>query len=242
MRKLLATTCLLFLSLSCDKSTDATSADSATSSAPVSAAKLYDEDLKEEPCTLLTAKMVAAVAGVPADQVEQREISRMCLYSWEGGNTGIAFIEVYETAEKAIARFERSHQSMTGAQVQAAMSEIGKAAEEKLAEDAKAGEDVPSPDHVAPVVGAMAASMGGGITFEAIEGLGDRAAFETTRHETKIEILDRTIVSYANKIDVLTGNLGFDISYSLDTNGGEAKILRDECIAVARAVLDGLPK
>ena len=146
-----------------------------------------------------------------------------------------AGIETYETAEEAITRFERSHKSMTGAQVQDAMGEIGKAAEEKLEEGAKADEDLPDPEHVAPVVGAMAASMGGGITFEAIEGLGDLAAFETTRHETRIEVLDRTIVSYANKLDVLTGNLTVDVSFSIDGN-------RDECIAVARAVLDGLPK
>jgi hypothetical protein len=73
-----------------------------------------------------------------------------------------------------------------------------------------------------------------------VAGLGDMAAYETTRHETKIG--DRSFVSYANKLDVLTGNLTFDVSFALDGNGSDAKMYRDEAVGLARAVLDGLPQ
>ena len=46
-------------------------------------------------------------------------------------------------------------------------------------------------------------------------------------------------MSYANKLTVLTGNLSFDVTFVLD---GDAKMYKDENVALARAVLDGLPK
>jgi len=244
MRNLTLLSCL-FLFIACNSSdggapasssTDATASQAASSSS----GKIYEEGLRKQPCMLLTADMVAAVVQVPVDQVEQRELSTMCLYEWEGGNAGILFIETHETADKARTLFENAHKSMTGAEVKSAMQQIGEGAKEKLAGDEKAGQEVPDAEHVDTVTDAMSGSMGGGITFEAVTGLGDMAAYETTRHETKIG--DRVLVSYANKLDVLTGNLSFDISFAFDNDGGDAQMYQDEAVALARAVLDGLPR
>ncbi len=120
------------------------------------------------------------------------------------------------------------------------MEKNGGGAKKKLEEDAAAGKDTPDSEHVDPVIDTMGDSMGGGITFEAVEGLGDSAAYETTRHET--EIGDRVLVSYANKLDVLIGNLSFDVTFVLDGDGSDTKMFRDENIALARAVIDGLPR
>lgn len=216
------------------------SSDSPTPAAASAAS--YDEALAGDPCALLTPAMVAAVAGVPESQLEQRAMKtgNMCIYSWDGGNASIAFVKVHDSADKARSRFESEHQSMTGEEVSAAMAEIGKRTKEKLEEDAAAGEDVPDPEQVEPVTGAMAEALDGGISFEPVTGVGDLAAYETTRHETRLG--GQVFVSYANKLDVLTGNLTFDITFALDDEPGEAKMYRNEAIALARAVLDGLPR
>jgi hypothetical protein len=200
---------------------------------------LYDESIREDPCALLTTDMVAKVANKPAAEIEQRNVSAMCLYSWEGGNAGIAFVKAHKSVERAKVAFENSHKNMSGAEVKAAMDTIGEKAKENLKEEAKAGKKVPGADAVDPVAGAVAKSMGGGITFEPVDGLGDMAAYETTRHENKIAGM--SIVSYANKIDVVTGNLSFDLSFAYDAADRQGTMQKDEAIALAKAVLAGLP-
>lgn len=231
----------VLLAIACGSPDAGPSSSAAAKAEPVAAttAHVFDEALTEATCDLLTTAMVASVAGVAAEAIEQREISGMCLYSWDGGNANIAFVKTYESADAARQRFENEHESMTGTEVRATMAEIGDGAREKLREDAAAGAEVPDPEAVQPVVGAMADSMDGGISFEAVPGLGDLAAFETTRHVTSFG--GQTFVSYANKLDVLIGNLTFDVSFAFDEDPGEAKMYRDENVALARAVLEGLP-
>lgn len=243
MRRFTIAACAACLVLACGSPDPAEPGPSATDSSGAAAAApsaLYDESLTDDPCALLTPAMVASVAGVAVELLEPRQTSGMCIYSWDGGTANIAFIKTYDDPEKAKSRFENEHRNMTGAEVGAAMAEIGERAKERLREEAAAGEDVPQAEEVEPVTGVMADALGGGISFEAIEGVGDMAAYETTRHET--EFGDQKFVSYANKLDVLSGNLTFDISFARDEEGGEAKMYRNEAIALARAVLDGLPR
>lgn len=243
--------CSLLLALSCKSSdkkdgkseTEGAAADQSApageSGAAAASGKLYDKSIKEDVCALLTTDMVAAVAKKPVGEVEQKAISSMCRYEWEGGNAGIAFVRVHDSVEDARQRFERSHKNMSGEEVKDAMKKIGEGAEKRLEEDAKKGKKVPNADAVKPVTGAMAKSMAGGITFEAVEGLGDMAAYETTRHENTIS--GTTIVSYANNIDVLVGNMSFDISFSFDGVDHKGTMQKDEAIALAKAVIAALP-
>ncbi len=165
-------------------------------------------------------------------------MSSMCIYSWEGGKANIAFVRVFDDAEKAGVRFANAHKNMSGAEVKEAMQQIGEQAKRNLDQKAEAGEEVPDKNQVDTVVGGMGSSMGGGIQFEVVEGLGDQAAFDVTRHETKIG--DQVLVSHANKLDVLIGNLSFTVSYSLDRGPEGSSISKDENVALARAVLAGL--
>lgn len=203
--------------------------------ATAAVAKVFPDDFGKKPCEVLTPSMVAKVAKVSAEGVTSKEMMGMCLYEWEGGNANIGFIRVRATAEDAKQRWESAHKNMSPEEVKAAFEKIGDAAEKKLEEDAKQGEAKADPKHAKPVLGAMAGGLSGGIQWERVEGLGDAAAFEPTRHENKI--MDQTIVSYANKMDVLVANISFSVGYSLD---GEAKLYKDEGGALAREVIAGL--
>ncbi len=218
--------------------TKAGTAAAEPSSVAKGAGGLFDESIREDPCALLTGEMVAKVAKVEADKVEQRKIRGMCLYEFQGGNAGIAFVKTYKSVEMANTRFTNGHKGMTGAEVKAAMDTIADGAKDKLATEADKGKKVPGDKAVEVVAGGVAKSMGGGIQFETVEGLGDKAAYDITRHETIIA--DTKIVSYANKIDVLLGNLGFSISYSLNAADHQGKMHKEEAVELSNLVLVGL--
>ena len=78
-----------------------------------------------------------------------------------------------------------------------------------------------------------------GATFESVDGLGDEAVFDTTATETRLG--DRTVVSYANNLDVLVENLTFDVSFTRADDAATGRLYREENVALARAVLEGLP-
>lgn len=210
-------------------------AQEAVAEAEAAVAKVFPDDFGKKPCEVLTPSMVAKVANVSAEGLTSKEMMGMCLYEWEGGNANIGFIRVSATAEHARKRWENAHKNMSPEEVKAAFEKIGDAAEKKLEADAKKGEAKADPKHAKPVLNAMGGGLSGGIQWEHVEGLGDAAAFEATRHENKI--LDQTIVSYANKMDVLVENISFSVGFSLD---GEPKLYKDEGIAVAREVIAGL--
>ena len=75
-----------------------------------------------------------------------------------------------------------------------------------------------------------------GITFESVDAVGDAAAYETTKHTNKIA--NTIIVNYANKIDVLTGDLRFSLSFERH-DGHDGQMYKAEAIALAQAVLSG---
>lgn len=240
----------LFLLVACKSGDEApASADKASSGTEqvspkgatkvvASASGLFDKDAVKDPCTLLKAEMVATVAKVPATEVTQRKISTMCLYEWQGGNAGLSFVRVLDTVEAAQKRFERAHEDMDVEEVKAAMEELGAGAKMRIAAGTEEGKKMPTGKSVDVITNGAVKSMGSGIKFEAVEGLGDMAAYETTRHETIVA--NTKIVSYANKMDVLTGNLSFSISYSLNAADHQGTMHKEEAVALSKLVLDGL--
>lgn len=211
----------------------------ASEAAQAASAKVFDKEMSKKPCELMTKAMVAKVAGVGEDAFEVREIAGMCLFEWDGGNASIGFIRVKKSAEMAATFFANGHKDMSGEEVAAAFDKIGAEAKKKLEEDAEKGEAKADPEHVKPVTSAMGGALSGGLKFEAVAGLGDAAFYEATRSET--EIMGKTIVSYANKLDVLVGNMSFGVTFARNDALGEAKMYKDENIALARAVVDALP-
>ena len=192
--------------------------------------RLFDKkNLK--PCELLDADSVAAVAGVDVASVEQMEMASMCLYSWEGGSASMGMIRVSKTVESARSSFENSYRSMSRQEVAEGMAKINEQIEKK----SEAGETDVDPEAAKTVTGAMAGAFAGGLQFEDIEGLGDLARFETTRSEVKVGTM--TIVSYANSMNVLVGNMKFTVTFNRDE---EVRLYRDENIDLARAVLERL--
>lgn len=184
--------------------------------------KQYDEGLAESACELLTAEMISTVSKIPADAIKQRAPSGMCLYQWEGGTAGIAFIKVYSTPTEAAEHFTRSHKLLAPGEAKPAMH------------GAASGHGKPAVD----VEGEITKSMGGSVNFEAVSDLGDQAAYDATRHESKVA--HTTLVSYGNKLDVRVGNLAFGVSFALDAEDHVGTMQKDEAIALARLVLEPL--
>ena len=248
MKTLAMLGCALFLCVACksgdeakpggDKSQPEGLATAAGDSPTPSAGKLFGEELRKDPCALLTTEMVASVSKVPAETIEHKKASVLCIFEWEGGNASIGFITAFKSIESAETRFANAHKSMTGAEVKEAMDKIGEGAKGELDKAADKGKKTPSDKSVDTVTSGVAKSMGGGIKFEPVEGLGDQAFYDSSRHETVIA--KTSIVSYANKLDVLIGNLSFSVSYSLDAPDHQGKMHKEEVIALAKLVLAGL--
>ncbi len=221
MRRITVVACSLLLSFACKSSEKAEPVKAPAAKAePTSVKATEDAKKTSKACTMLTAEMVATVAKVPVDELKLQAGTDRCLYKWRKGTAGIGFIKTAKSAADARAQFENDHKNMTAAEVGAAM--------DKLAGEAKKGEEV--------AAGATK-SMGGGITFESVDAVGDAAAYETTKHTNKIA--NAVIVNYANKIDVLTGDLRFSLSFKRH-EGHDGQMYKAEAIALAQAVLSGL--
>lgn len=198
-----------------------------------SAGKLHDRELTGRTCELLTPEAVAAVAGVDASSLEQRAVTSMCVYSWDGGQASLGMLSVEKTAEAARDRFDNTYRSMTGEEVAQTMGEINAGLDRK----ADAGDTDVDPQKARQVTGAMGSAFAGGLQFEDVPGVGDLARFETTKTEVKLG--GNTFVAYANSLNVLAGNLKFKVSFNRD---GEPRLYRDESVALAAAVIDKLPR
>jgi len=197
-----------------------------------STGKLFDREITKQPCDLLTPDAVAVVAGVEASAIEQRKMASMCLFSWEDGNASIGLLRTDKTVEAARKRFENSYANQSGEEVAEAAAQINARIEKQKDE----GKTDVNPEHAKAVTGAFSDRFSEGFQFEDIPGLGDISRFEITKTET--ELGGKTLVSYANSLNVLTGNLKFTVSFSRD---GEPKLYRDESIALAEAALRSLP-
>lgn len=194
--------------------------------------KLFDREITKKPCDLLTPDTVAELAGVDSSALEQRNIAGMCRYSWDGGEASLAHLSTSATIEFARRNFENAYGNQTGEEVAKSMGVIDDELEKQKAE----GKTDVDPEQAKLVSGAMNNLLSGGFQFEDVAGLGDVARFDVTRSE--MQILGKTMVFYANSLNVLVRNLKFTVSFNRE---GEPKLYRDENVALAEAVLKKLP-
>lgn len=215
-----------------DTGSDSNAVADSEPKAKSSSARKFTKNEFKNLCDILDPVSVSRVAGVDDAVLEQMKMSSMCIYSWDGGQANFGMIRIGKNSKSARTSFENSYKNMSGEEVAEGMAAIGKQVEKQSSE----GKTDVKPGQAKAVTGAMAGAFAGGLQYEDIDGLGDVARFETTRSEVKFG--GRTIVSYANSLNVLVGNLKFTVSFSLDE---ENKHYRDENIALARAVIENLP-
>ncbi len=200
--------------------------------------KLYEKGMGKKACEMLTPEMVAKIAKVPVGQIEQQAVSSFCLYSWDGGKASMMHVRVYKDLDQASSRFANAYSNKSGAEISKQVAAMGDVAAAK----AVAGKDVASSakGQTAKVVtSALTNSMASGMTYDSVPNLGDAAMYETTRHATTVAKTD--VVSYANQMQLLTGNLKFSLSYSLNAKDGQGAMYKDEAIALTKLVLEQLP-
>jgi len=193
---------------------------------------LFEREITKRSCDFLSAEAVARVAGIDSSALEQRSISSMCLYSWEGGQASLGHLRTSKTVEFARSSFENSYKHQTGEEVAQHMAKI----DAEIGKQADEGKTDVNPQTAKQVTGAISGMLSGGFQYEDIPGLGDIARFEITRTENQLG--GKTFVSYANNLNVLTGNLKFTVSFN---RKGEPKLYRDENVALAEDVLGKLP-
>lgn len=215
------------LSTAGTESTAATNDKESTSSSNI----MYDREITKRACDLLTADAVAIVAGVEPAAVTQSNIASFCIYSWAEGNASLGHMRASKKIKFARTSFENSYRSQTGEELAEQMVEVNAQIKKQQGDTSVAAD----PKQVEAVTGALSGALSGGMQFEDIKGVGDMARFETTRMETQFG--GKTFVSYPNTLNILTGNLKFTVSFNLD---GEAKLYRDENVALAEAVLEKL--
>lgn len=204
------------------------------SAGPVSAAANCIADAVDAPCQLLDeATLRAALSGLP-DTVNQEQASLgrqlECRYSWSGGRQqsiqiGAMTMDVDtddqvtlsnirpQEVDDPVQTFRFSHRT-PDAEQQARMNAI---ARERADEELK---DKQLSDGAAEAVRSAAGSIASRIEWEAIEGLGDAAAWGG--------------VGRFKLLDVLVGNTTF----SIDAQVANAETdRRDAAVAVARAIV-----
>ncbi len=215
---------------------DSTSGKTGLKSSTNTTAKLYEESLGKAPCSLLTPAMVSVVAQVPSEELEKVSVRGFCSYEWSSGRGGkaeIGYIKVYKSANEAKTNFDSLHKGTSAAELKAGMAAIKTAgASAELTNDKK--------DKVELTTNTLANSLPTGFSYEAVSGIGDAASYETTRGETVLA--NTKVISYANKIDVVTGNLSFGVTFSLNSEFGKDEMFKEQVVALGKAVFNGLGK
>lgn len=134
----------------------------------------FDTAVGENACDLVKPKTVADAFDVPAEDLEQSNyVSSECEYEWEDADaslTATVAVEVFETADKAAENFEGVTKSMSADEVSDAMSKISDAAEASGDLDSKGEQEAAD---------AASGALSGAIHFENVEGVGQKARFET---------------------------------------------------------------
>lgn len=135
--------------------------------AAVAGGASFDASLEDRPCDILTMRMVAATFDVPEDELQQSQpIASWCAYEMEepGETLNVSFsAHTYDTAAPAAEDFRNSTRSMTA---------------NELAETLKTilGEDDDDPDNIEKLI---METQPDGIQFEDVDGVAERARFET---------------------------------------------------------------
>ena len=93
-----------------EKADDKTGESSGEQTAEADDARRFRPRLESDPCDMLSAGMVATVAGVEADTLLASNPMRdMCRYDWTDGKASVGFIRISQNAGTARRHFEAAY-------------------------------------------------------------------------------------------------------------------------------------
>lgn len=222
--------------------------DRADASTSTVGSALFDESIEDEPCTVLTPALLSEVVGVPAADLEQREMMGVCAYSWEGGEASLGRLAVHESAGQAQQRFEQTYRQITPEERERA----AEAMRESLERRREAGELT---DEQARMAGGLA-DMAGGVAqtteYEPVSDIGDQAVYDGTVRTIQTGTLGDMKVAESS-LHLRLGNLVTTVRADLyEPPGDDLDVIRagpppearqqnrETTIALARAVLGAL--
>lgn len=141
----------------------------------------------------MPADIAGEAIGVPASQIETHEFGKICIQERAGGSEAteayaqLGAINVFETAQRARARFEASTVDTSATEMKTMNDEIRARAKERLDEegDAQARQDTADQ--------AMDA-LAGEATYKPVDNVGDAAAMNA--HDGQLHVLAGNVYFY----------------------------------------------
>lgn len=85
--------------------------------------RVFAEGVGEDKCAVLTLEDVMAVTGLPAEEIEQQEVSG-CLYSWDEGSVWMRSVRVHESVDRAKSYYATFTEDVTAEEVGAAKDQV----------------------------------------------------------------------------------------------------------------------
>lgn len=208
-----------------DPPTPAEPAESKTGWTAVPGAGRFDPALRDQPCKLLTAEMVAAASGEHPALHRQRSSGKMCAFHWDGGMAELRSIKIERTPKMRETGFRLEHRAAFAARAETT-SDGGT--------DGKPG-GKPGGKTNAKGKKARAKSPPVGPRYEFVPDLGDGAILDATRTERKED--GETVAFFHNVLAVRISNLSFELKLRVD---GRDELLRDELLKLGRAIVEDL--
>jgi hypothetical protein len=142
----------------------------AASSAAPSSGSLFDDDMKNKSCEMLSAELVASTFNVPADALQQWKIAG-CRYGWEDDEqtleAALSMIRVYDTEEAAASWFANATRNKTAEEMKAEMEKISARMDKSEQLDTELKKSAAK--SMLAMIGTKA------ISFEDVAGIGDEA-------------------------------------------------------------------
>ncbi|CAN5538641.1 hypothetical protein BH23BAC4_BH23BAC4_17630 [soil metagenome] len=219
-----------------------------SSAAPETSSIVFDEAMKDRACELLTAEMVADVAGVPVEELSQfAPWSSLCEYSWGSGNQiRLSGITVHDESATARNRFEAAYSEYTAEEMDGGRQAMNA----ELDRQSAAGEIDGAAAEQASGLGGMFADIAASTKYDRIDGVGDLAVYDGTVRNMNMPIIGEIVVSESQAY-VLLGNLNFSVEGRVQPPGGERErstppppeelaANRDFTVEIARRVADRL--
>jgi predicted flap endonuclease-1-like 5' DNA nuclease len=184
---------------------------------------LFDQDLRQAGCDVLTAEMVSSVVGVEAAEIRQISVAGgHCTYKWDGGEVSLMSLSVEKDRERAASYFEQANRVMTREEAASGAEALQAQIERQVAD----GSLTPEQAKMAQSISGLSAAAAATKDLEVIEGIGDRAVYDRTERTMNHGGIFGEVTSVESQLAVLLGNLVFEVQAHFSRPGETMEEIR----------------
>ncbi|HKL53360.1 MAG TPA: hypothetical protein VJ902_05330 [Wenzhouxiangellaceae bacterium] len=162
---------------SCGRTEPATEVPSSSGASNISDPETVKLDPSKDwkPCAAMPAEVAGNAIGVPANQMETHEFGRICIQERAGGSESteayaqLGAFNVFETAQRARARFEASTKDTSATEMDKINNEIRAKAKKQLGTEADPQIKQDAADQIMD-------ALAGEVSYKSVDNVGDAAA------------------------------------------------------------------